>query len=316
VSNEPITVLYIGGLGRSGSTLLGEMLSQAPGIVSVGELRYLWERGPVDDVLCSCGRPFSACPFWLAVGDHAFGGWDTVAPREALELQRRVDRHRRIPGMLWSAMRGRTTAETGRYIHALERLYASIAVVSGCPVVVDSTKDPPHAFLLWRAAAIDLRVVHLVRDSRAVAYAWTKRVRRPEVVDCDAYMGQESPQVIGWKWNDYNLLFEALRIARVPTVSMRYEDLAEAPRSHVARALSLVADRIDAAPVPADDGVFVRTGGHSLSGNPSRFERGAVEVRPDEDWRLALPRRQFRAVTAITFPLLLRYRYTLTRAAR
>ena len=39
------TVLYIGGMGRSGSTLVDRVLGQAPGVCSVGELVFLWERG-------------------------------------------------------------------------------------------------------------------------------------------------------------------------------------------------------------------------------------------------------------------------------
>ena len=38
-------VLYVGGWGRSGSTLLSHMLAQVAGHVSVGELRYVWQAG-------------------------------------------------------------------------------------------------------------------------------------------------------------------------------------------------------------------------------------------------------------------------------
>lgn len=314
VGEDPVTVLYIAGLGRSGSTLLADMLGGVTGAVNVGELRNLWLRGPVEDVLCTCGLPFSQCPFWVAVGSHAFGGWAAVDAEELLRLKHRVDRHRHLPRILWSRLRGAPSADIGRYTEALERLYAAIAAISGASVIVDPTKDPPHAFLLWRSPKIDLRIVHLVRDSRAVAYSWTKRVRRPEVVGGDAYMHQESPPTLAWKWNDYNILFGLLRRSRVPSISMRYEDFVEDPAHHLARALSLVADRIetDRTPVSAD-GIFDRCGGHSLSGNPGRFQRGRVEVRRDDAWRHGLPRRQFIAVTAITLPLLLRNRYRLTR---
>lgn len=310
-----VTVLYIAGLGRSGSTLLADMLGQAPGVVNVGELRNIWARGPVEDVLCTCGRPFSECPFWVAVGERAFGGWGVVDGPGMVALKQRVDRHRYLHRILWSRGRGSATADITRYTDALERLYNAIAAVSGSGVIVDPTKDPPHAFLLWRSPQIDLRIVHLVRDSRAVAYSWTRRVRRPEVVEREAYMDQATPSVIGWKWNDYNILFELLRRSGIPSVSLRYEEFVDAPAVHVARALSLVADRGVTGPGPAisDEGEFDRCGGHSLSGNPGRFERGHVHIRRDDDWRRALPRGQFCAVTAITFPVLLWYRYSLGR---
>lgn len=311
---DTVTVLYIAGLGRSGSTLLADLLAQAAGVVNVGELRHLWLRGPVEDVLCTCGVPFSACPFWTAVGERAFGGWDEVDARELLELKDRVDRHRHLHRIVWSRLSGRPSDSIERYTAVLERLYEAIAHVSGCDVIVDPTKDPPHAFLLWRSALIDLRIVHLIRDSRAVAYSWSKRVRRPEVVDGDAFMDQASAGKIAWKWNDYNLLFEALRRMRVPSISIRYEAFVGAPAHHAARALSLVADRgVTGRPAVSQDRVFHRSSGHALSGNPGRFQRGPVEIRRDDAWRRQLPRRQFLAVSAITLPMLLRYGYRLSR---
>ena len=41
----PVRVLFIGGLGRSGSTLLDRMLGRLDDVWSVGELVHLWERG-------------------------------------------------------------------------------------------------------------------------------------------------------------------------------------------------------------------------------------------------------------------------------
>ena len=41
-------VVFIGGLGRSGSTILDLMLGQLPGFVAVGELAYVWGRSDAD----------------------------------------------------------------------------------------------------------------------------------------------------------------------------------------------------------------------------------------------------------------------------
>jgi hypothetical protein len=52
---------------------------------------------------------------------------------------------------------------------------------------------------------------------------------------------------------------------------------------------------------------------HSVGGNPMRFSRGTVEVRLDDAWRDALPARDRRIVTVLTWPLLVAYRYLLLR---
>ena len=60
-------MVYIAGSGRSGSTILDNILGQIGGWASAGELRFLWERGVLGDRLCGCGERFSVCPFWTQV---------------------------------------------------------------------------------------------------------------------------------------------------------------------------------------------------------------------------------------------------------
>ena len=51
-------VLYLGGFGRSGSTLIERLLGELPGVCPVGELVHLWQRG----VLAGERRGVSARP--------------------------------------------------------------------------------------------------------------------------------------------------------------------------------------------------------------------------------------------------------------
>ena len=74
-----VPVAFVGGHGRSGSTLLSRVLGAVPGFVTVGELCYLWDQGVLMDRMCGCGKSFSECEFWTAVGKEAFGGWDPVS---------------------------------------------------------------------------------------------------------------------------------------------------------------------------------------------------------------------------------------------
>ena len=71
---------------------------------------------------------------------------------------------------------------------ALERLYRAIAVVGDTRVIVDSSKAPSTAFVLRAMPVLDLRLVHLIRDSRGVAYSWNKKVVRPDTPGRTVYM--------------------------------------------------------------------------------------------------------------------------------
>ena len=104
-STDPV-VVYVGGLGRSGSTLLERALARLPGFVGLGEVVYLWERGLLNDETCGCGEPFSDCAFWRAVGERAFGSWDAVDTVRVAELRRTVDDVAFVPRLLLPARLG------------------------------------------------------------------------------------------------------------------------------------------------------------------------------------------------------------------
>ncbi len=310
VATAAPTVVYIGGLGRSGTTLLERMLGQVPGWCSVGELVHMWHRGLLDDERCGCGEPFSRCPFWTAVGLDAFGGWDRVDVAEMLRLKESVDRNRYIAAMLLPWLLPAYRRRLAAYSAVVTRLYGAIATASGCHTVIDSSKHPSFAYLLRRARGVRLRVVHVVRDSRAVAFSWGTRVRRPEVVDGEAYMTTYSPVKVGVLWNVHNLLFELLARVGAPTVVVRYEDLLAAPERELRRILRLVEGEPEPAALDFVGPTHVDLApGHTVAGNPMRFSAGRVELRFDERWRSGLPPSRRRLVSAATWPLRTRYRY-------
>ena len=70
---ESVRVVFVGGTGRSGSTVVANALGALDDAVSVGEVRYLWERGIGENRLCGCGQAFADCPFWQEVLHTAYG---------------------------------------------------------------------------------------------------------------------------------------------------------------------------------------------------------------------------------------------------
>lgn len=308
--SDPVRVLYVGGNGRSGSTLLGRVLGCVPGLVSVGEFVFVWSRGLSENQLCGCGQPFRQCPFWLAVGERAFGGWDQVDLPEALYLQHAVDRHRYIPLLLRPSLSRRYEVDLARYRDLLQPLYRAIRDVSGAEIVVDTSKHPSYGYLLRRLSGLDLRAVHLIRISHGVCYSWTKRVRKPEVTGSEEYMNVHPPTRMALEWTAFNGLMDGLAAVGVPTFRLRYEDFIAAPQPQL-QALLEFAGR----PTTAAELDFVAHGevelplSHSLAGNPMRFRSGPQRLKVDEQWRTQMPQSAQRLVTALTMPGLLRYGY-------
>jgi hypothetical protein len=310
VSGAATRVLYVGGLGRSGSTLLERMLDRLDDVCSVGELVHLWERGLGQDNRCGCGRRFRSCPFWGRVGELAFGGWDTLDLGQVLALKGSVDRNRYLPLLVLPALSRSFRARRDRYLALLERVYAAVAAASGRSLVVDASKHASHAFLVRRLPGVELRLVHLVRDSRGVAFSWTKRMRRAEVVAGDALMATGTPLRLSARYLGHNLLFHLLAGLGVPGLRLRYESLVGDPAGELGRVLALAGR-----PPAAGELGFVGDGwvelapGHALAGNPMRFRSGRVPLAVDEAWRGRLRRRHRLLALAATWPLLLRYGY-------
>jgi len=305
-------VLYLGGLGRSGTTVLERVLGQLPGVVTAGELVHLWQRGVLDDETCGCGTPFSACPFWTEVGRRAFGGWDRALAERMVALHDRVDRTRHVPLLLVPALLGGRRAELAEYVRTSVALHEAVSATAGGAVVIDSSKHSSLAFVLRTSGDLDLRVVHVVRDSRGVAYSWTKEVQRPEASG-GSLMTRYSPTRSSVLWTGHNLLFALLRRLGTPVRLLRYEDFVAAP-GPVLDGLAAFAGLPGSGDVVEGDTVELAPS-HTVAGNPMRFRTGRISLRRDDAWRTRLPRGRRRLVTALTAPLLLRYGY-LRRDAR
>jgi hypothetical protein len=191
----------------------------------------------------------------------------------------------------------------------LERLYRAIQTVSGAGVVVDSSKLLSYAVLLSLLPFADLRVVHLVRDSRAVAYSWLRSKESPAVMG-GRLMPRLSPAQASRVWSihngSYSFLSNFTRLSR-----LRYEDFVNDPTLYLAD--SLIRVGFDEEARGLHDVLRGRevslSVDHTVSGNPGRFRTGSIELQQDEEWKGKMRGADKNVVTALTVPLLLKYGY-------
>lgn len=296
---------------RSGSTLLNRLLGEFPGVCSIGELLNAWERGVTQNDRCGCGEPFSDCPFWRDV--LAVAGLDRASADRVAQLRAAVDRTRFIPRLLMPSLGRSFHRALDEYLMYCTTLYDAVRVVTGCEAIADSSKNASFAFCLRAATRLDLRIVHVVRDSRAVAHSWTRRPKADGSTEA-TYLPRIAPARAALRWCYQNGAFQLLAAMGTPTMRVRYEDLVSTPNdtlAEVARFAGL--DIRNAQPgfihlagneYWADLGVS-----HTGSGNPMRFQSGRIRLRMDDEWRAAMAPKHRRTVTAITAPLLRRYGY-------
>lgn len=307
---EAVEVLYFVGKGRSGTTLLDNILGQLDGYVSTGEITKLWNWGFKNGWSCGCGQPVPTCPFWLSVMEAGFGAVPDVD--EMLELQREVMRWPNVPRLIYQSMRDEITwPALDEFVGILSGVYRGIAQTSGANVVIDSSKWPAFPTALGIVPDIDVHLLHLVRDPRAVAHSWK---RRKEWTDRDE--GQEMPRYGAiYSAASYwarNLTAEFVARSRSPlnSIHVRYEDLVLDPQGEVQRIIDAVGAPSVSWPF-IDERSIELTTTHTAGGNPNRTRTGVIEIRPDLAWRTNMGTVDRAVVTALTLPFLKRYGYPL-----
>jgi hypothetical protein len=307
---RPVKVLYVAGLGRSGSTILANALGQIEGFFSGGELNFIWKHTLIENRLCGCGRPARECPFWGPVFEEEFGGQSEALAREMMRLQYSGARTRHIPMMLTEGGRRKIRARLGEFLDNTGRLYESIQSVAGSRVIVDTSKEPAYGYALGMVPGIDLRVLHLVRDPRAAAYSWAKKKRQPDSTERE-FMHRKTPTQSAVLWDAWNAAIEALW-RRMPAsyLRLRYEDFIADPRRSFGEILNLTDEKDAELPLVGERDVKLGIS-HTVSGNPNRFDTGTVELRQDRAWQEQMKSRDRALVTALTLPLLARYHYSV-----
>lgn len=316
------TVTYLGGFGRSGSTLLERALGAVPGWVNVGELVDLPRSVYPDNELCGCGETFSDCPFWSAVGDRAFGGWSTSVISRLAELRLLVARQRHVPALLALRSSGRPSRLNdlvAEYQATYGQIYRAVAEVSGCTTVVDASKGPAHGLALGLDISTDrhysMIMVNLVRDPRGVAYSWSRRRHeRPMAGAGRRDMWSIGVGRSGAQWAVLQAEMELMsRVSGIRSTRVRYEDLVASPQPTLAALVDQISGGVPTVRLEHVGKHSINLpASHGLSGNPSRFKVGELDLVADVEWQRGLSRGERRLVTASTFPLLRRYGYPTT----
>lgn len=310
-----LRVVYIAGSGRSGSTLVERTLGAIPRWVNVGELLEIFRRTSVAQELCGCGEPIDECEFWSEVGARAFGSWSGDIVADVTRAQSQVSRQRRLPQLLVADKRAGSTfgAALKVYGEGFTALYEAIAEVAGADVIVDASKWPGQALALQRSVAVDMSLLHLVRDPRGVAYSWAKtQVHRPQGGHSDSLMASHKVMATARRWAAFQTEIDLVRRVFNDSTLMRYEDFVRRPDKEVSEALTRLGVR-------RANGDLRHIGGgtveleetHGVAGNPSRFQHGSVALRADDAWKSKMGEPDRRRVTAVTVPWLVRYGYPL-----
>ena len=284
------------------------LLANLTGFVPIGEARFFWEYVRDGGHRCGCREPLVGCAAWEPVV-RALSASREVDMAEAARLARSLDRTRTLL-LPW-----RRSADGGyrKLAGFTATLYETIWRLGGAGVIVDSSKVPSHLRLLEAGGRVDLRVLHLVRDGRAVAHSWSRRSKREVVTDAPGPPLPRRSILSGMaRWVVENAATESLCRQGLRHTTMRFEELAVEPASTLAAALVSLGLEAAAARLTELGGSLRTAATHGIGGNPVRFAP-ARPVDPSEatKWRREMPRAAAWSLGCLVAPLLWRYGYEI-----
>ncbi len=308
---ERIKILYIAGWGRSGTTIIENILGQVPGFFPVGEIRYVWDRGFMQNRLCSCGMPFRECDLWIKIVSEAFGSIENVDPHTLNALMEDQSRTLRIFSYLCQSPESiMQSPETQKYLENLKKLYMAILKVTKCKVIIDSSKFPIYGALLNTIPEFDVHFVHVIRDPRAVAYSWSKPKLLPGTT---RYMKTIDPVESSLHWVVWNLVIEYIGKHKAKNYTrLLYEDFTDHPKETMLKILANMGESEHPFLPFIDNHTVELQSNHAVSGNPDRFKLGKVLITPDNRWEKDMRLSAKYLVTLITMLFFPRYGYKLS----
>lgn len=306
----PIRVVYVMGAGRSGSTVLDTILNNHEDVIGVGELVHLFLEGAAQQENCSCGESRDTCPVWRSVRER-WSELTGVSPiTEHARLMTKFTRVQRLAIPEWHRLRpGNPDPDFAECLRQTHATYQAIADATGKRVIIESSKNPLRARLLCLTPGLDVRLVHLVRDARGVAWSRMKPFAKSKEGGVPRDIRPKPIHISAGYWLFMNFLSEQVRksFPDQPSTRIHYEDFVSAPDEtlkEIGEVAGLDYSSI-AAQLAAGDPMAP---GHLYAGNRVRTA-GPIKLRSDMAWTERLTPHQKRLTWLLAGYKLRQYGY-------
>jgi len=264
-------LVFIGGYGKSGTTLLEILMAGSPAVIACGEVLSITRRKK--DKGCTCGRPRNECPVWSFLYD-------------------------RNPAPIWTHV-----GLLQELIQRVGRQYS--AIIDSSKTAWGSASSP---FRLRRRFGPDFVLVHITRQPTAAC--WSVIKRKEKTAKQEGRRLLPYPLRCGWTvlhWSFANLSCELFGLLYPRQyLRLRYEDLVRSPAAEVRALFARFFPEINWSFVEPS----ARDNRHQRYGNSIRRRPLTIaDVKEDLRWKAETPPEYSRVVLALSYPLRRRYGY-------
>ncbi|MCF8076233.1 MAG: sulfotransferase [Desulfotignum sp.] len=259
---DQIRVIFILGTGHCGSTLLDLLLGSHSKMLGIGEVERM-EQTPK----CTCGYALRHCNFWSELYLESFLRSLRLFRKPLDFIFGNQNYLTRRGKHSWKPLKDRQ-----QFIKDNLLFYKTICNKSGKEIIVDSSKNIDRAELLAAEEAMDVFLVHIVRDGRAVTWSYMKKYNKA--------------LFYAYSWLTYYIKITLLKKRTTAGyIRVEYEDLVKKPELELKRILNALGYEFEPSMME-----FRSQNNHQVGGNDMRFHK-TVEIREDRDWIERMPLR-------------------------
>jgi hypothetical protein len=323
-----LKLVYILAASHSGSTLISMLLNSHPRVVTTGELKFSSKAiGDTDRYRCSCGQFINQCAFWQEIKkgmksrgyefDISSAGTDfsDVDSWYARKLLKPLHR-----GLLLELCRDcalNISPFWRRHLSQVQKRNAAvietILKTTGAEVVVDSSKTDLRLKYLLRNKQLDIKIVRLIRDGRAVALTYMNPAEFADAVIADLRDGgtggnrdkeRLSMAQAAHQWKRSNEAAENIlhRLDKSRWTEIRYEQLCSDTENTLAGLFDFLGLNHQ------ERNRDFRSVENHVIGNGMRLDNSS-QVELDERWKSVLTKEQLQDFDLIAGEMNVRYGY-------
>lgn len=297
---EKIKLVLLIGSGRSGSTLIDQIVNMNSNIVGIGEISN-WNT-KVFKEYCACGEIVKTCSFWSEVISKV--GWRESDFKKYKKYQYEFDAPKRR--YVFKINDHANSLGFDDFLSKNNEIFSAISEVSGNSIIFDSSKSPQRAFNLSKSDLLDVKIIHLMRDPRGVVWSYKKSFKKNERAGLQKDMKATSLLKAIYSWLATNSrAFSTVKSANVPTLSVMYEEFCINPDYEIQRILEFVLDEKPRQKINLSNSLTTES--HTIAGNRLRMKRDIV-IKPDFAWKSNLNVFQKAFIYLLTFPMLKKFK--------
>lgn len=284
-------LVYIAGSSRTGSTLLDLLLNNHDKIMSVGELDRIAFFLNRSGETCSCGKCVNECEFWRHV--QHLGCKNIGVDLDTPLLERRLPSYRvNCVSAMQKYFHKLILVQPFRSLYQLAicsvlRPYRQaglncffwfemIRQASGCPIIVDSSKVALRMKALYYMEPWSYRIIHMIRDGRAVAASEIRRTGRPMQVAANR-----------WQMAQKKVFWCLKGIPKTQVYRLRYEIFCQDPETSMREICDFIGVKYEPNLL-----TLKKHDIHNIGGNPMRFKRNDLDIKLDERWKQQLDQNE------------------------